>query len=307
MPADTAAFSAMPVDTGSAVCPVCGAGDARVYLAGRDDTLDSAEFGSSRRRISCGTILRCRACGFAFRRARSTPEELAELYRRMDTRVYEAEAPARERTARTHFGIVRRYVTKGRLLDVGCASGLFLGIAAQAGWQVTGLEPAAELYPRAVQRLAGRGRVYPLTLEQARLEDSFDAIVLWDVLEHVASPRAFLATCASLLSPGGYLFLNVPDLDTLQARVLGSRWPLLLAEHLNYFNRPSLRLCAEEAGLRSVTFGRRSVWFSLEYAAWRMAQHRIPLAPLLYSLSRRCGSPLVPLRMGETYGVFRRP
>lgn len=307
MPSDSAAQIETALSGETPACPVCGAPAPRVHHNGLDEPLTASGFGSSRRQISCGTILRCTACGFAFRRLRSNPAELAELYRSMDTRVYESETAARARTARTHFRILRRYVNGGRLLDVGCASGLFLSIAADAGWQVTGLEPSAELYPLAKERIGARGDIYSCTLEQSRLEPGFHAIVLWDVLEHVPDPLGFLRTCTRLLDKGGYLFLNVPDIDSLPARVFGSRWPLLLAEHLNYFNRPSLRRCAQAAGLQLVRFGRRSVWFSIEYALYRMAQHGIPMAGALHSLARRCGGLIVPLRMGESYAVFRRP
>ena len=288
-------------------CPVCGGKGSTVYVDMPDRPLDAAEFGSSRQKISCGTVLRCSSCRFGYRRTRSSPEEMADLYRRMDTRVYEAELNGRERTARTHLRIVGRYVRTGRILDVGCASGIFLQHAANAGWQITGLEPSTELYLQARERLAGRGDVHACILEHARLEPGFDAITLWDVLEHVPDPLGFLTTCRRLLKPGGHLFLNVPDLDSLQARILRRRWPLLLAEHLNYFNRGSLRVCAEKAGLTAIRFGRRRVWFSLEYTAYRMAQHRIPLARELNRLLARMGRQLlVPLSMGETYAVLRR-
>jgi 2-polyprenyl-3-methyl-5-hydroxy-6-metoxy-1,4-benzoquinol methylase len=292
--------------TATVVCPVCGMGGAQVYLD-KPDPDNAAAFGSSRKDVSCGTILRCVSCRFGYRRVRSNQEEMAEVYRRMDTRVYRSEQFARDRTAATHLRIVHRYVQGGHILDVGCAAGLFLRHAADAGWRITGLEPSEQLFPLAEQNLAGRGVVYSTTFEQAHLAPGFDVITLWDVLEHVPDPLRFLTACRDLLTPGGYLFLNVPDLDSIQARVMGSHWPLFLAEHLNYFNRPSLRLCGEKAGLSLVHFGRRSVWFSLEYTTYRMTQHEIPFSRLLRELTSRLGHITLPLLLGETYAVFRRP
>jgi predicted SAM-dependent methyltransferase len=77
--------------------------------------------------------------------------------------------------------------------------------------------------------------VFPLTREAADLGDQkFDAITVWDVMEHVVDPTKIMKTCRELLKPGGCLFVNVPDLDSLQAILLGKRWPLLLPEHLTY-------------------------------------------------------------------------
>jgi len=90
-----------------------------------------------------GGFGRCLACGFGFREVRSNPDEMAELYDQMDVTVYESQAAGRKVTAARHFGIVKRFTTgSGRILDVGCASGLFLSEARHAGWSVAGVEPS---------------------------------------------------------------------------------------------------------------------------------------------------------------------
>jgi SAM-dependent methyltransferase len=287
-------------------CPVCGAENPLVYLDDRDQTLGPEIFGSSRTSTSPGRILRCRQCRFGFRQMRSSPDELLNVYRHMDTQVYDAELEGRNRTARRHLGIVERYAKRGRILDVGCASGLLLSHAADAGWKVTGIEPCESLCEVARRKLAGRGEVRCAGLESARLEGGFDAITLWDVLEHVTNPLEFLVTCRRLLAPEGHLFLNVPDLDSVEARLLGRRWPLLLPEHLNYFTRPSLRRCGERAGLELVRFGRRRVFFSVRYVGFRIAQHGIPGAGLLRKAAATAlGRVLIPVSLGETFAVWR--
>jgi SAM-dependent methyltransferase len=261
--------------------------------------------GSSRRSVSPGRILQCEGCGFGYRALRSSSEALAALYRRMDVSVYQAEAASRDRTARRHLRILQRHARRGRLLDIGCASGLFLQRALAAGWEVTGVEPSETLAAEARAALKGRGAVWCATLEEAALAPGFDAVTLWDVLEHVPHPLEFLSHCRRLLAPEGRLFLNTPDLGSLQARLFGRRWPLLLPEHLNYFTRQTLELCARHAGLELVRFGRRPVWFSIEYVACRLAQHGVPGGRLLRSAPFLRRLP-IPVSMGETYGVWRR-
>ena len=90
-------------------------------------------FGSSRQMICHGRILRCLLCGFGFRELRTNPAELAELYSRMDTAVYESELSGRFKTATLHLKTVHRYVKPGRIIDIGCASGAFLDLAQIAG------------------------------------------------------------------------------------------------------------------------------------------------------------------------------
>jgi SAM-dependent methyltransferase len=237
---------------------------------------------------------------------RSSPEALREMYRQMDPVVYESEMEGRSRTANRHLQIVQGYLSTGRLLDVGCASGLFLSRAFQAGWNVTGIEPNEKLCEQARHNLNGKGEIQCATLEMARLDCGFSAVTLWDVLEHVPDPLEFLGACRQLLHPNGYLFVNVPDLDSAQARVLGRRWPLLLPEHLNYFNQQSLGLCTHRALLTSYRFGRRRAWFSMKYVAYRLAQHGIPGSGILRkSAESRLGRILVPVSLGEIYTVCK--
>ena len=286
---------------------MCASGATGIYLDAVEETLDAGLIGSSRRSIAPGRILRCRECGFGFRETRFAAQQLADLYRHMDAGVYQAEVENRRRTGARHLRIVERFARPGRLLDVGCASGVFLSLAANAGWEATGVEPSEALSEQAAQALAGRGAVYRAILEETSLpHQHYDAITLWDVLEHVPDPLDMLRRCAALLRPGGLLFLNVPDLDSLQARLLGRRWPLLLAEHLNYFNRPSLRRCAAKAGLELMHCDRRRAFFSAGYVCYRLAQHAIPGASWLHRrLPERMGVWAIPVSLGETWAVCR--
>jgi 2-polyprenyl-3-methyl-5-hydroxy-6-metoxy-1,4-benzoquinol methylase len=282
-------------------CPVCGGGRSFVHIDGDDEELTLAGVGSSRTKLSHGRILRCRDCRFAFRRFRPSGSELAALYRDADVRIYEDELPYRARTALTYRRIVTRsFRTPGSILDVGCASGLFLKAMADAGWDVYGVEPSVEQFRLARETLGSRGTVVNTTLERAGFDRRFDAVTFWDVLEHMPEPVAFLSLCASLLAPGGRVFFTVPNLDSWAARLMKGRWPMLLAEPLNHFNPSSARLCARRAGLRVESFGRRAVWFSADYVLYRLAQHGFPLAgPRRLLRALGLGRLALPVYMGD--------
>ncbi len=296
------------------VCPLCESTDVETYGSDNSNNnepkLTAADLGSSRKNTSHGRIVRCRACRFGFRANRPAEEELSALYRQLDPLVYEKEALGRSKTARRHLRIVEHYVQAGRLLDVGCASGAFLRCASDAGWTVTGVEPAEALWAKAKQQMGEQSDVLCATLQGANLNPaSFDVLTVWDVLEHVPDPLSFMRHCVSLLKPGGYLFANVPDLDSVQARLFRNRWPLLLAEHLNYFNRKSLQLCGEMAGLRWMGFGQRPASFSLEYLFYRLAQHGVPIASLGHAVVRKTflSEISIPVFLGEIHGAWMRP
>ena len=258
-------------------CPVCNSQKADLYLDGDDNEISLASVGSSRTLLSHGRILRCTSCGLAYRSFRPRSEQLGRLYRAADDSRYEAEMPNRWRTARRHKQIIDTYVSgKGSLLDVGCASGAFLRVMRDSGWDGDGIEPSESQFFRASKLLGESSSIQQCMLQDASLSKDYDLITLWDVLEHVTEPVEFLQLATFHLKSGGYLALNVPRVDSAVARLLGSRWPLLLAEHLNYFTIPSLRICGEFAGLSLIHTGRRPSAFSLGYIFFRAAQHKIP-------------------------------
>ena len=159
-----------------------------------------------------------------------------------------------------------------------CIRPVSLRHALDAGWDVVGVEPAEGVVPNGTRatRPAGRAPQFSMLQSIHLPPASFDAITLWDVLEHMSDPISFLERCASVLKRGGHLFANVPDLDSWQSRVLGSQWPLLIPEHLSYFNSGSLRMCGDRAGLQWVPSCRRPVAFSMDYIFYRLGQHQIP-------------------------------
>lgn len=133
-------------------------------------------------------------------------------------------------------------------LDVGCSTGFVVEAAAERGWRATGID----LNPSAIEF----GRKRGLDLRHAALEDecfsaeSFDAVSLFDVLEHLLHPCSTLDTAIRLLRPGGILFLYVPNYDSASRLLLGADahfiWP---THHLNYYTPSTLTELMRRSGL----------------------------------------------------------
>jgi 2-polyprenyl-3-methyl-5-hydroxy-6-metoxy-1,4-benzoquinol methylase len=125
-------------------------------------------------------------------------------------------------------------------LDVGCSTGFVVEAARDKGWEAIGID----LNPSAIEFGRSRG----LDLRTVALEDagfapgSFDAVSLFDVLEHLLDPRRTLRACADLLAPGGILFLYVPNFDSASRLLMGADahfiWP---THHLNYYTPTTIR------------------------------------------------------------------
>lgn len=143
----------------------------------------------------------------------------------------------------------------GRLLDVGCGNGGFLALARQAGWDVEGLDfdAGAVLAARSRGLMVHEGGIDVLDGRDA----CFDVITLCHVIEHVPDPCAMLRRLHALLKPGGMLWLDTPNLDSLGACHFGANWRgLEPPRHLVLFNASSLCEALHQAGFSAV----RSRW-----------------------------------------------
>src|SRR5215213_9184551 len=96
-------------------------------------------------------------------------------------------------------------------LDVGCGAGLLAEPLARLGAKVTAVDAAAEVIKVAKDHAAGQG--LDIDYRHAAVEGidgRFDLVTAMEVIEHVADPRAFLASLAARLAPGGVVILSTP-------------------------------------------------------------------------------------------------
>ncbi len=154
------------------------------------------------------------------------------------------------------------------LLDVGAASGIFLNLAREEGFRVTGIEPSAALVADARERYGLE--LFRGSAEQFVAREKFAAITLLDVLEHVTDPDAFLSVLDGFLAPGGTLVVVTPDIGSLAAGLMGGRWWHYRVAHVNFFNRRSLGRLLERHGFETA-LRKRFAWnFSLYYLLTRL-------------------------------------
>jgi 2-polyprenyl-3-methyl-5-hydroxy-6-metoxy-1,4-benzoquinol methylase len=216
-------------------------------------------------------VVRCSGCGMLF--ANPVAAEFAEgsFYDRLAAPYYLSPDKLEGDYAPVRFArelrLFRRFNRGGSVLDVGCSTGAFLhqlAVRFPGDYTTLGTDVAGPALDYAGSR--GVPILRTAFLEHDFGGQQFDAVTFWAVLEHVAGPRKFLAKAAALLKPGGHCFVLVPNMRSLAARCLGTRYRYIMDEHLNYFTAATLRrFVAQEhsftiAALKSTHFNPLVLW-----------------------------------------------
>ena len=251
-------------------CDLCGSDECTVYLEGRGmRPLAVSDFTVLGEQGEHPQLVRCRRCGLIYANPRDARHALAGKYEQMSIDEYLLEEGSRRITAGRDAELVKRYVGGGRVLDVGCSAGLFLDSLGDT-FECYGIEPG-QASSAVAKKLIGRDRIHSDPLETADLpHGSFDAVTMWDVIEHLTSPKAALKKTASLLKENGFLFLTTPDISSLFAGALGRAWPHLIRSHIYYFNARTLGKMLVGCGFEIVHRAGYSRKFTIRYLLERI-------------------------------------
>jgi 2-polyprenyl-3-methyl-5-hydroxy-6-metoxy-1,4-benzoquinol methylase len=256
-------------------------------------------------------IVRCLQCGHVYANPRWEAEQLVGAYAAVEDALYVREQAARRRTFEHHLHRLesfRSVSSPGTLLDVGAYTGVFLEVAEARGWKALGVEPSR--WAAEVARSRGLD-VVEGTLEARELQGrQFDAVTMWDVIEHVVDPADELVRTYELLAEGGVIAVHTMDINSLFARLMGRRWPWLMDMHVHYFSRDSLTRLLERTGYEVLWAGAEGRYLSLRYLASRLFALSPPLGRLFGGLVTRTGAAdrLMPVNLGDLFTVYaRRP
>lgn len=265
-------------------CPVCKGEDLCLYRKAGKRTgnlkysVTEPAYGTSDKLVQCE---RCRIVSI---HPFPSEEVLKALYEEMEDTVYLEEEETRRQEALRGLFLIEKYAPRGRLLDVGCFSGLFLDVARKRGWEVVGVEPSAWARKIAQERFSLQ--VVQGALRDAKFSDSsFDVVAFIDTLEHLRDPKGTLMEARRILKEGGVLYLTTPDIDSAMSRLLGDVWWGLRQEHIVYFSKKSLSSLLKVTGFQILSQRSFQHTFRIGGAVRRLKG----ISPFLY----RMADPLV--------------
>ena len=209
-----------------------------------------------------GKFLRkCLHCGGRYLFPQPSPAELLAHFQTADTAEKELEGKFelnRENVLSRVADYIQQKRQRGTILDVGCATGLFLArFLRNPGWDAWGLELASA----SAQKAAARGvRIFRGDIHSARFaENSFDVVSVLDAFYYFPEPHRELAEVHRVLRPDGMLLLELPlatariwrTSKALGRLVSGSRRPLLQSsDHLFYFTPKSVAMLLQRSGFQ---------------------------------------------------------
>lgn len=239
-------------------CPVCGS--ERAHL---------------RYRITRFRVYACSDCDLVYLWPQLSDSEVKEMFTRLYT---EGEGSVPELKSYYDFtydddptnplvqlyekwlDALERHRKSGRLLDIGCGTGLFLAVARRRGWEPYGVDDCAEATEHARSH-------FGLEVSDGQFTDfaaegiQFDAITMWDIIEHSRAPVELLAAARDVLAPGGVIGISTPNQRSILDVVAGLLYrgsaglvtqPLekfYIEQHFLYFTPETLADAARRAGL----------------------------------------------------------
>jgi 2-polyprenyl-3-methyl-5-hydroxy-6-metoxy-1,4-benzoquinol methylase len=193
-------------------------------------------------------VVECANCGLVYVNPRHDADRIYQHYNNNQSsriQYYLDVEVADRRTFNELLDLADRLVPqRGALLDIGPNIGTCLALARTRGWDTYGIEINAEAarYCREQRGLnvtsgALEGHTYP--------ENSFDMILMGDVIEHLRDPLDLMQVVQRILKPGGALIISTPNIAQRAGRVL----QIKPEEHLYYFSPATITNLLRKAGL----------------------------------------------------------
>lgn len=227
-------------------CPLCNAMSS-LYFHSKDYN----------RRISNETFTHyhCPSCGLIF--IAPIPQNLGNYY---PTNYY-SNPPSQDQLTvgavheRYKIDIIQKFVTGGRLLEIGPAYGNFSWLAKQSGFEVETIEMDAKCC-QFLSKVIGVRTINNSDI-CAALKGliPYNVIALWHVIEHLPDPWRTLEAINEKLLPGGILVIATPNPDAFQFHFLGKYWPHVDApRHLMLIPAPLIIKKMESLGFKTAFF-----------------------------------------------------
>jgi 2-polyprenyl-3-methyl-5-hydroxy-6-metoxy-1,4-benzoquinol methylase len=213
-------------------CPLCKATSFSKFIETKDFSLTQETF----------TLAKCNSCNLIFTNPRPKEEFLPDYYKFED---YISHTDSDKGIINKLYKSVRNYALKQkqkiietrtisqqkRILDYGCGTGYFLAHMQKNGFEVTGFEP-----DKGARNVAKRTHGINVEDNLNNIQEGFDIITFWHVLEHIYHLNETVNTLIEKLEKNGLLIIAVPNPDSFDAKYYQKFWAAYdVPRHLYHF------------------------------------------------------------------------
>ena len=217
-----------------------------------------------------GPIIACANCQIIYVDEKITQQKISTYYEVVDDPQYFLEQNAREITFKNYLSKLEKvFPQKGKLLDVGTNTGLFVKLAMDNGWDAVGLEPnrwsaeyAKKHYGITLVNKPFSSGIFP--------KKNFSVVTMWDVIEHFTDPVSEIKKVYDYLSPDGLFAFSTVDPSSPLAKLMGTRWSWYMEMHRVFLNKAASRWYLEKTGFKNIKFKPHWRFLSAGYLASRL-------------------------------------
>lgn len=252
-------------------CPVCGSEEINPLLTVNDHSVSHEDF----------VVWQCANCSLRFTQDVPDENSIAPYYSSPDyishtntnkgliNQLYQS---VRKHTLNQKANLVIHYTnTQGRILDLGAGIGAFLNTMKEKSWEVIGIEPDEGAKEQA-KKLFDLDLANLSILEQLP-ENSFDAITLWHVLEHIHQLHETIERLKTLLKPNGKIFIAVPNYQSADANAYKLYWAAYdVPRHLYHFTPKAMNILLQQNGLKIIA--KKPMWFDSFYISLLSSKYK---------------------------------
>jgi len=233
-------------------CPVCNSEKIQLTLKVKDHSVSGEIF----------DIYECSQCSLRFTKD-PPPENKIGVYYQSEDYISHSNTKkgivnslyhsVRNRTLAGKYHLLEKMsaLKQGHHLDIGAGTGAFVQYMNNHGWKSEGIEPDEKARERALAH--HETNLLPADAFETRLPESFDAITLWHVLEHVHDLYPYLDRIQNILTPQGLVFIAVPNYTSYDGIKYGANWAAYdVPRHLYHFSPASMQWLLRSAGFQLI-------------------------------------------------------
>jgi 2-polyprenyl-3-methyl-5-hydroxy-6-metoxy-1,4-benzoquinol methylase len=221
-------------------------------------------------------LWQCPICGFVQVEHEPSPEVFNSIYSEdyFTSAKYQGDQVALNQENGRRLRLLRRWSSIGsEVLDAGCSTGDFVAYA-KGEYQMYGLDYSSF----AIETARANNPELAHKLKSGRVEETewadklFDAICLWDVIEHIWDPVSVIRDLLSRVRPGGLVLISTPAIDSLNAKIAGRYWPFMTPpEHLSFFSLLAFKMLVTNLGNCEIVYtARRGKWANVSFIAYKV-------------------------------------